>query len=93
MIDPAINTDWFEIFEATNKSTSSIKDLFHNTWLEHYVTCNLNLLPLTMGANSNVSSSKCVTIMALKPNQLQVTTIQPQANAIIERVHKVVGCQ
>jgi hypothetical protein len=40
--------------------------------------------------NSNVSSSKCVTIMALKPNQLQVTTSIPQANAIIERVHKVV---
>jgi hypothetical protein len=26
--------------------------------------------------------------MALKPNQLQVTTINQQANAIIERVHK-----
>jgi transposase InsO family protein len=29
--------------------------------------------------------------MALKPNQLQVTTYYPQANAIIERVHKVVN--
>jgi hypothetical protein len=29
--------------------------------------------------------------MALKPNQLQVTTTNPQANAIIERVHKVVN--
>jgi hypothetical protein len=29
--------------------------------------------------------------MALKPNQLQVTTINTQANAIIERVHKVVN--
>jgi hypothetical protein len=28
--------------------------------------------------------------MALKPNQLQVTTHNPQANAVIERVHKVV---
>jgi hypothetical protein len=44
-----------------------------------------------MGANSNVSSNKCVTIMALKPNQLQVTTYHPQAKAIIERVHKVVN--
>jgi hypothetical protein len=42
-------------------------------------------------ANSNVSSNKCVTIMALKRNQLQVTTYHPQANAIIERVHKVVN--
>jgi hypothetical protein len=44
-----------------------------------------------MGANSNVSSNKCVTIMALKPNQLQVTTYHSQANVIIERVHKVVN--
>jgi hypothetical protein len=29
--------------------------------------------------------------MALKPDQLQVTTYYPQANAIIERVHKVVN--
>jgi hypothetical protein len=29
--------------------------------------------------------------MALKPNQLQITTNQPQANAIIEQVHKVVN--
>jgi hypothetical protein len=29
--------------------------------------------------------------MALKPNQLQIAIINPQANAIIERVHKVVN--
>jgi hypothetical protein len=62
-----------------------------------HVTRDLNLLSLTMGVweISNVSSNKSVnmTIMALKPNQLQVTTSTPQANAIIERVHKVVGCQ
>jgi hypothetical protein len=29
IIDPA--TGWFEIVEATNKSETSIKDLFHNT--------------------------------------------------------------
>jgi hypothetical protein len=29
--------------------------------------------------------------MALKPNQLQVTTNSPQVNAIIERVYKVVN--
>jgi hypothetical protein len=29
--------------------------------------------------------------MALKANHLQVTTYQPQANAIIERMHKVVN--
>jgi hypothetical protein len=31
MIDPAINTGWFEIVKATNKSATSIQDLFRNT--------------------------------------------------------------
>jgi hypothetical protein len=34
MIDPS--TGWFEIVKATNKSATSIQDLFHNTWLAHY---------------------------------------------------------
>jgi hypothetical protein len=36
MIDPSINTGWFEIVEATNKSATSIQDLFHNTFLARY---------------------------------------------------------
>jgi hypothetical protein len=34
MINP--DTVWFEIVEATNKSTSSIQNLFHNTWLARF---------------------------------------------------------
>jgi hypothetical protein len=34
MTDPA--TGWFEIVKATNKSETSIQDLFHNTWLARY---------------------------------------------------------
>jgi hypothetical protein len=34
MIDPA--NGWFGIVEATNKSATSIQDLFHNTWLARY---------------------------------------------------------
>jgi hypothetical protein len=34
MIDPA--NGWFEIVEATNKSATSIQDLFHKTWLARY---------------------------------------------------------
>jgi hypothetical protein len=58
-------------------------------WL---VTHELNLLSfiMVMLENLNVSSNKCVAIIALKPNQLQVTTNHTQANAIIERVNKVV---
>jgi hypothetical protein len=29
-------TGSFEIIEATNKSATSIQDLFHNTWLARY---------------------------------------------------------
>jgi hypothetical protein len=36
MTDPAMNTGWFEIFQAPNKSATSIQDLFHNTWLARY---------------------------------------------------------
>jgi hypothetical protein len=34
MIYPA--TGWFEIVKATNKSATSIQNLFHNTWLARY---------------------------------------------------------
>jgi hypothetical protein len=53
-----------------------------------HVTRDLNLLSLTMvmEENSNVSSNKCVykTIMALKPNQLQVTTNITQVQSLSE---------
>jgi hypothetical protein len=84
VIDPETQHNWFEILKAINKLafTTSIQDFFIT--LGWHVTRDLNLLSLTMGANSNVSSNKCVhkTIMALNPNQLQVTTNHPQANAL-----------
>jgi hypothetical protein len=76
MIDPA--TGWFEIVKATNKSATSIQDLFHNTWLERYPQ-----LQFIVFDNGNKGKFKCefkqmcdITIMALNPNKLQVTTIQ-----------------
>jgi hypothetical protein len=93
MIDPA--TGWFGIVEDTNKSAISILELLHNTWLEHYPQPQFIVYD-----NGNVEEFKSefkqmceMTIMALKPNQLQVTTISTQANAIIERegVHKVIN--
>jgi hypothetical protein len=74
MIDPA--TGWFEIVEATNKSATSIQDLFHNIWLACYPRPQFIVFD---------NGGKFKTIMALKPNQLQVTRYHPQANAIIER--------
>jgi hypothetical protein len=62
MIDPA--TGWFEIVEATNKSATSIQDLFQNTWLERYPRPQFILFDnggkFKVWAKPNVSSNKCV---------------------------------
>jgi hypothetical protein len=94
MIGP--DNGWFESVKATNKSATSIQDLFHNTWLAPYLQPQFIVFDkIGMQANSNLSSNKFVnkTIMAFNPTQLQVTTINPQANAIIERVHKINSSQ
>jgi hypothetical protein len=76
-----INTGWFEIVETTNESATSIQDLFHNTWLARYPRSQFIVFE-----NGNIGEFKryfkqmCeMTIMALKPNQLQVTTQNPQS--------------
>jgi urate oxidase len=80
MIDPA--TSWFEIVKATNKSATSIQDLYHNTWL---VLARYPQPQFIVFDNQNRGEFKrefkqmCeIEIMALKPNQLQVITIYPQ---------------
>jgi hypothetical protein len=52
---------------------------------------NENLIQFTF----MLSENKCVnkTIMASKPNQLQVTTNITQANAIIEKIYQIVISQ
>jgi hypothetical protein len=69
MIDPAINTGWFEIVEATNKSATSIQDLFHNTWLARYPQPQFIVID-----NGGKFKREFKRIMALMSNQLQVTT-------------------
>jgi hypothetical protein len=93
MIYPAIG--WFEVVKATNKSETSIQDLFHNTWLARYPRPQFIVFDNGIkGEFKHEFKQMCdITIMALKPNQLQATTYHPQANAIIERVHKVEHCQ
>jgi hypothetical protein len=67
IIDPA--TGWFEITKANNKSACSITPGLRNIR-------DLNVLSLTVEANSNVSLCKCATTMALLPNQLLVITLK-----------------
>jgi hypothetical protein len=93
IIDSAINTGWFENVKATNDSATSIQDLFHNTWLACYPRPQFIVFDNgSMGEFQHEFKQTCeMTTMALKPNQLQVITYHPQANAIIEWVHKVVN--
>jgi hypothetical protein len=65
--------------------------LFHNTWLARYPRPQFIVFDNgSTGEFKREFKQICdITIMSLKPNQLQVTTSSPQANAIIERLHKV----
>jgi hypothetical protein len=81
--------------QISQQPETSIQDLFHNTWLARYPRPQFIVFDNgNMGEFKRDFKQMCeITIMALKPNQLQVTTINPQANKIIERAHKVVVCQ
>jgi hypothetical protein len=76
MIDPA--TSWFEIVKATNKSATSFQDLFHNIWLARYPRPQFIVFDDRSDCESRREFKQMceITIMALNPNQLQVTTIQ-----------------
>jgi transposase InsO family protein len=87
MIDPA--TGWFEIVEATNKSATSIQDLFHNFWLARYPRPQFIVFD-NGGKFKREFKQICIQDnygIKAKPT----TSHNPQANAIIERVHKVVN--
>jgi hypothetical protein len=83
MIDPA--TCWFEIVEATNKSATSIQDLFHDTWLARYPPPQFIVIENgTTGIfKREFKQMSLQDNYGIKPNQLQITIIDPQANAII----------
>jgi hypothetical protein len=72
MIDPEINTGWFKIVQATNKSATSIQDLFHNTWFTRYT--QPQFIVFDNGGEFKREFKQMCDNMALKPNQLQVTT-------------------
>jgi hypothetical protein len=84
MLDPA--TGWFEIVEATNKSAASIQDLFHNTWLACYP--RPQFIVFDNGGEFKREFKQMFESYGIKAKP--TTSHNPQANAIIERVHKVV---
>jgi hypothetical protein len=90
MIDPA--TDWFEIVEATNKSATSIQDLFHNTWLARYLRPQFIVFDDGYKGEFKREFKQMCDNYGLKAKPT-TSHSRPQANAIIERVHKVAHCQ
>jgi hypothetical protein len=91
MIDPAINTGWFEIVKVTNKSAASIQDLFHYTWLARYPQPQFIVFENgRTGEFKREFKQMCMQdIYGIKAKP--TISHNPQANAIIERVQKVVN--
>jgi hypothetical protein len=85
------HTGWFEIVKATNKSATSIQDLFHNTWLARYPRPQFIVFD-NGGMGEFKREFKRISDnygIKAKPTTSH-THINPQANSMIERVHKVV---
>ena len=84
-IDPA--TGWFEIAELPNKEKSSarISQLFNNTWLARYP--RLRKVIFDNGSEFKKDFLPLLHDLAIKPTPASVKN--PQANAILERVHQV----
>ena len=85
MIDPA--TGWFKIIQANSKTATSIQDLFHNTWLAHYH--RPQFVVYDNGGEFKREFKQICENYGIKAKP--TTSHNPQANAIIERVHKVVN--
>ena len=86
-IDPA--TGWFEIAELPNKEKSSarISQLFNTTWLARYPRPRKVIFD--NGSEFKKDFLPLLHDFAIKPTPTSVKN--PQANAILERVHQVLG--
>ena len=87
MIDPA--TGWFEIIEYPDKRSITIANLVEQAWLSRYLWPTL----ITYDQGSEFIGHQFKNMMEddygvkTKP----ITVRNPQANAIIERIHQVLG--
>ena len=84
-VDPA--TGWFEIAEIPDKTSARISQIFNSTWLARYPRPRKVIFD-----NGNEFKKDFLPLLkdfSIKPTP---TTIKnPQANAILERVHQVLG--
>ena len=86
MIDPA--TGWFEIVEIPNKRADYIANILEQTWLTRYPWPT----EVRMDRGKEFAAEVTTAIKQEYGIHLKViTTRNPQSNAIIERIHQVVG--
>jgi hypothetical protein len=86
MIDPA--TGWFEIEQIQNETAAEVADTCKTTWFtQHPLPQRLTLDQSTEFMVEFAKIAKEDYGLKLKP----ITTRNPQANAIIERVHQTIG--
>ena len=86
MIDPA--TGWFEIVDIPSKRADVIANLLETTWLTRY--------PWPTEVRMDRGKEFAAEVSAALKNEYGIsrkiiTTRNPQANSIIERIHQVVG--
>jgi hypothetical protein len=86
MIDPA--TGWYEIVKATNKSATSIWDFFHYIRLARYPQPQFIFFENGNKGEFKREFKQICNNYGIKAKPTM--NHNPQANAIIERVHKVV---
>jgi hypothetical protein len=85
IIDPA--TGWFEIVKDDNKSAAFIQDLFRNTWLARYPQPQFIVFD-NGGKVKREFKQMCNNYGIIAT---PTTSHNPQANSMIEQVHKVVN--
>ena len=86
MIDPV--TGWFEMTEIANKTAAEVADIAEKTWFTRYPLPQR--ITLDRGTEFLAEFAQMVRNdygLKIKP----ITTRNPQANAIIERVHQTIG--
>ena len=86
MIDPV--TGWFEMAQIKDKTAAQVADTAERTWFTRYPYPNK--VVLDRGKEFMAEFSQMIkNDYGIKPRP--ITTRNPQANAIIERVHQTIG--
>merc|ERR1712115_427411 len=86
MIDPA--TGWFEMVQIPCKQADKLSNILEQTWLVRY--------PWPQKVICDRGSEFMAEVKAMLKNDYgcnihPITTRNPQANAILERIHQTIG--